>query len=595
MNRNLKDTMERTAQTIARRAGVRLICRGNETPRTDGRTIVLPALPSPCSKHIERIYHGSLDHENGHIIFTTFGASKKFMKRLGPIFGERAFDVLNALEDLRIERCMVKRFPGSKDNLKAAHDEMDRRWEEHLAQREIPLWNRLVSALIKHGMGQSVTHFGEDAVALVETVSDLVVKAPRLKSTRQAADLSEEILRRWADLAERTPQRHVMGGVAESTPQSDQNREGIVEGGDVRSNATAKPGETSGKTKDTSQQDEKLAGLAKEALVGNLDGEKLPSLGETLCEAIASARDESGHVPYRVFDRSRDVVEVAPAGDPDETRSLMEEIRPQVSALRSKLLLTLRSRTQRRWVADENGPRLNRRRLHTVLMESPEIPLQRHATCDATDVAVSLLVDLSGSMRGAKIRLAQSCTLTVAECLTQIGIPHEVIGFSTADSSSAKAAISRSASKTIPELATEFARVIPTLHVLYSQFGESFRRVRDRFSTMAAHGATPLNESLVFAGRRLLGRRERRRIVVALTDGQVYTGSSELQETVEQNLQDSIASLERVGIEVVAVGMMTNSVKTRFKRHVVISDLREFPKEFLKLMSSLLVSRGARR
>jgi Mg-chelatase subunit ChlD len=112
---------------------------------------------------------------------------------------------------------------------------------------------------------------------------------------------------------------------------------------------------------------------------------------------------------------------------------------------------------------------------------------------------------------------------------------------------------------------------------------------------MSAHGATPLNESLLFAGRRLLERRERRRIVVALTDGQVYTGSAELQETVEQNLQDSISSLERAGIEVVAVGMMTNSVRTRFKRHVVISDLRDFPTEFLKLMSSLLVGRGVKR
>jgi cobaltochelatase CobT len=228
-------------------------------------------------------------------------------------------------------------------------------------------------------------------------------------------------------------------------------------------------------------------------------------------------------------------------------------------------------------------------------METSEIPLQRRATCDSTDVAVSLLVDLSGSMRGAKIRLAQSCTLTVAECLTQLGIPHEVIGFSTVDSPGTKAAISRSAGKTIPELATEFSRVIPTLHVLYAQFGESFRRVRDRFTTMSAHGATPLNESLLFAGRRLLERRERRRIVVALTDGQVYTGSAELQETVEQNLQDSISSLERAGIEVVAVGMMTNSVRTRFKRHVVISDLRDFPTEFLKLMSSLLVGRGVKR
>src|SRR5687767_4457991 len=139
MNRTLTDTLDRTAKIIARRANVRLVSRGDEHPRTDGRTIYLPAMPEPCPPHIERMWHGVLDHETGHILYTDFKAARRCQNHQSR-FGAKAFEVLNAVEDIRIEARLVDEFPGSADNLKHTHQEMDRRWREILGSKEVSLW-----------------------------------------------------------------------------------------------------------------------------------------------------------------------------------------------------------------------------------------------------------------------------------------------------------------------------------------------------------------------------------------------------------------------------------------------------------------------
>ena len=54
------------------------------------------------------------------------------------------------------------------------------------------------------------------------------------------------------------------------------------------------------------------------------------------------------------------------------------------------------------------------------------------------DLAVTILVDISGSMRGNKIALARSCTVTLAETFAALKIPCYIMGF-TADTAGAQA------------------------------------------------------------------------------------------------------------------------------------------------------------
>ena len=70
--RSIEDTLDRTARIISHRAGAKVVCKGNQTPHTDGATIFLPELPHPCSEEIERVWHGVIDHEVGHVPLLRF-------------------------------------------------------------------------------------------------------------------------------------------------------------------------------------------------------------------------------------------------------------------------------------------------------------------------------------------------------------------------------------------------------------------------------------------------------------------------------------------------------------------------------------------
>ena len=46
-------------------------------------------------------------------------------------YGEYEFELLNALEDLRVEKCMIQEYPGARENLKAAYRDAMSKWEQN--------------------------------------------------------------------------------------------------------------------------------------------------------------------------------------------------------------------------------------------------------------------------------------------------------------------------------------------------------------------------------------------------------------------------------------------------------------------------------
>jgi cobaltochelatase CobT len=80
---------------------------GGSTAMTNGKTIIIPHLPLD-SDRARILAFGYLVHENGHIRDTDFkvGAGTKPLS-----------DMENILEDIRIERCAWKRYPGAQKTL----------------------------------------------------------------------------------------------------------------------------------------------------------------------------------------------------------------------------------------------------------------------------------------------------------------------------------------------------------------------------------------------------------------------------------------------------------------------------------------------
>jgi cobaltochelatase CobT len=127
------------------------------------------------------------------------------------------------------------------------------------------------------------------------------------------------------------------------------------------------------------------------------------------------AEDGPENEPYRVFTRAHDV-ELSAADIPDRLRGL-SPFKPAHYAKADA------------WAAHRN---------HLRRFEAAQIPVTeveqtlRAAIADPANLAVCLVIDQSGSMKGAPIAAAASAVRVVNEALMRIGVTTEILGFTTA-------------------------------------------------------------------------------------------------------------------------------------------------------------------
>lgn len=106
MSKDIAAALPIAAKMLAGRLDIDLRF-GGSTAMTNGKIIYIPQLPLD-SKRAKTLAFGYLVHENGHIRDTDFQAGA----RVAPLD-----DIENILEDIRIERCAWKRYPGSRKTL----------------------------------------------------------------------------------------------------------------------------------------------------------------------------------------------------------------------------------------------------------------------------------------------------------------------------------------------------------------------------------------------------------------------------------------------------------------------------------------------
>jgi cobaltochelatase CobT len=173
----------------------------------------------------------------------------------------------------------------------------------------------------------------------------------------------------------------------------------------------------------------------------------------------------------------------------------------------------------------------------------------------APTFAMSIVGDLSSSMKGRPVRVAAEATVAVAESARRASIPCEVLGF-------------------------EGER----LHV-FQAFGEQPMAVRHRIGKMPSlardGGGTPMGEALYRAAFRLVHRKEQRKLLIVFTDG--MPNNRELTEEVIELLKAT------PGVEVIGIGICCEAVVGLFPTAVVIQNVDELGPALFKLLQDRLL------
>lgn len=301
---------------------------------------------------------------------------------------------------------------------------------------------------------------------------------------------------------------------------------------------------------------------------------------------------------YRVFTTDFDeVLEPASLCDSAELARLRLQLDaqlaphlPAVARLANRLQRTVLARQKRAWKFDLEEGILDTARLTRVLTD-PLHPLSHMARRDGAflDTVVQLLIDNSGSMRGRPIALAAMSAEIIARTLERCGVKVEILGFTTRAWRGGRSRERWLAAGQPPAP----GRLNDLRHIVYKSADVPWRRARRALGLMLRDGLLKENvdgEALVWAHSRLLGRAERRRILMVISDGGPLDDSTLAANPgncLERHLHDVIEAIEqRSPVELVAIGI-GHDVTRLYRRAVTIVDASQLGGAMLEELAEL--------
>lgn len=282
-----------------------------------------------------------------------------------------------------------------------------------------------------------------------------------------------------------------------------------------------------------------------------------------------------GESDYSVFTKDEDRIEVFVPDEKNMRDNWVPELDEKVGGLIGPMqkeierLMAARSLSVR--TAGHRAGRLHSPSLYRVLQNDPRV-FQRKEEHQSKDTAVMLLVDNSGSMNGAKMATAMQASYALAQTLERVNIPNEIIGFTTGSLS--HAAVTQYHQETAKGI--RFCRASTIVMPVYKQFSERVtpavkRRIAYQVNVQYGLNNNTDGESLEYAALRLIPRRERRKVMLVLSDGQpVGSGSG-------WHLKDTVKKLTKMGIETVGIGINSNAVENFYPRSMVLNRVEDLP------------------
>lgn len=324
-----------------------------------------------------------------------------------------------------------------------------------------------------------------------------------------------------------------------------------------------------------------------------LEAGSVADFGDACGFAISKdATRRLGDSDYNVFTKDYDRVErlhYAPDDRLNECLVRMEEdTRHMVGQMQKHIERVMASRSRVINVGGHRSGRLHGQALHRLMVGDDRV-FRRKEEHKSLDVAVTLVVDCSGSMGGEKINLALDSAYALSATLERVGIKHEVIGFTTSykcDDSETREA----RKKTLETMKAIHEEDGEKHHIPYARvegiYMPIFKEVTEKLNTdvkrRMAYGRRKIalsnnidGESVEIAALRLLKRHRGRKVMMVLSDGWPQAVGDMPRQA--RKLKDVVKWCETVGIETVGIGIQSDAVKHFYDRHIVIKRLEELP------------------
>jgi len=336
-------------------------------------------------------------------------------------------------------------------------------------------------------------------------------------------------------------------------------------------------------------------------------GDGLGDMDEVLQAIIRKELSDSDALDFNVFTRDYDVIAEFQTPSDTSIASIDQEVAKTVGPLMKDIRRLIAARSQVQRIPGMRRGRLHGPNLHRILSGDDRL-FSRREEAQSLDTAITMNLDCSGSMGGSRLKLAAETAYALGTVLNKLGISFECIGYTTARDEW------HSPETKTPEYMHEVAesnkirpvhRYQPIMMPMFKGFDERWSPgVQRRFAYIhntggmrpapnIGLGGTPEGCGNEFAARRLLQRKEARKIMITMTDGEPYdhcfnnkTGS-ESQKHASQMVQKITAS----GIDLVGIGIQHYGPASYYPHAIIINNVGEMPAQLLGLLKKFLVGK----
>jgi Mg-chelatase subunit ChlD len=558
MRKTLLRSLPIIARALGDQLGVEVVIGGNRAC-TDGKTIVLPALPEDDGA-CETLARGYIDHEAGHVRFTDMSVAGATPVEHG---------LTNAIEDLRMEGLMEARYPGCRTNLD--------RLVNHLVQdgsisppgTDSHPANILQRYVWVEGSYRFLDRPGLEPVAkataevfgqtfpkgVTVRIRALMGKILSLESTAESLALAKRILKSMEEPEEPEELEEGSEDSGESQPgteggsppdETEEPEEGSEDSGESQpeTEGTSSPDVTEGPEEGSEEKAE-----AAKRVAGATEEDLTKGIGEIVAENLAQATMEK--------ERSTGNPGVMVAGYSGAPRTIsripdMAKVRQASAGIRAKLAgLVQAIRLERRRLGRVG--RLDTHHLTRILTGDPRI-FRGKERIVKHDTAVSILLDRSGSM---KTRMEMAVESALAVTIALAGIPKTEVEVS---------AFPGGNPREVYRLKSFGSKADP------AEFG------------ITADGGTPMTEALWLVASRLVHRPETRKLCFVVTDG---------VPADKDSTKSILAKMEREGIECIGVGIGNPKIYSLFPSAVYIEHIKDLAPTLFSLLRKRLVNKTA--
>ncbi len=301
---------------------------------------------------------------------------------------------------------------------------------------------------------------------------------------------------------------------------------------------------------------------------------------------------------YKIYSQSFDeIINAEELCDLKELEKLRRNLDQQVFTFQP-LIVKIANRLQRKLLAQQNRywdfnmeeGYLDTSRLAKIIANpNNKLSYKVEKEIEFKDTIVSLLIDNSGSMRGRPITVAALCSDILAKTLERCLIKSEILGFTT---KAWKGGKSREQWIKNGKVSNP-GRLNDLRHIIYKSADTPWRRAKKNLGLLLKEGILKENvdgEALLWAYKRLLIRQEKRKILIVISDGAPVDDSTlsvNPGNYLEKNLRDVIGDVEiNKDVELIAIGI-GHDVSRYYSKAITIMDVDQLGEVLLNELSNI--------